>query len=229
MTPSYNQAASNTQTVSSIIAAISQSIQNTNTFKANKDKLYLYCIGHSLGAQICGQAGRASKIFDRITGLDPAGPGFENCWFDKHVVESDAKCVDHIHTDGTGDGHINPFLPHYGTMERWGHIDFYPNGGHNQPGCSWLTNGFACSHVRAYNLFTYTVSHNCTSVGSCDDQKSLPNTCQNAQQNMGYYSSCHRSFIKSGQAPKKGIYYATTKQGDQGLFSWKPAWDAGFC
>lgn len=38
----------------------------------------IWGVGHSLGAHLMGQAGRKSKVFTRITGLDPAGPSFEN-------------------------------------------------------------------------------------------------------------------------------------------------------
>lgn len=40
-------------------------------------KANIHCIGHSLGAHICGFAGsfykKAGYLFDRISGLDPAG------------------------------------------------------------------------------------------------------------------------------------------------------------
>ena len=45
--------------------------------------LYVHCIGHSLGGQACGLAAKHlndtgdSKLkFDRISGMDPAGPLF---------------------------------------------------------------------------------------------------------------------------------------------------------
>ncbi len=38
----------------------------------------IWGVGHSLGKHLMGQAGRKSKVFTRITGLDPAGPSFEN-------------------------------------------------------------------------------------------------------------------------------------------------------
>lgn len=79
----------------------------------------------------------------RITGLDPgwfiliynlilinlknilAGPGFYPPIHSnfKHISARDAKLVDIIHTDVI-----------YGTSEKTGTADFFPNGGYSQPG-----------------------------------------------------------------------------------------------
>jgi hypothetical protein len=58
--------------------------------------------------------------------MDPAGPWFEGS-LDRTVGlnPTSARLVDVIHTDTT-----------YGTLRDLGHIDFYPSGGKNQPGCS---------------------------------------------------------------------------------------------
>jgi len=193
---SYGESASNTQTVAAVLAQMAVGILNTNTFKGDKDSLYLHCIGHSLGAHICGQAGRAAKIFDRATGLDPAGPGFENCTDKLHIDIDSAECVDNIHTDGTRDGHWDPMANHYGTLKSWGHVDFYPNGGRDQPGC-WTNDFPPCSHSMAPKLFAYTVEHGsgvCMSNGTCGDAAKIPGDClDNVTQQMGYYSSCHAS------------------------------------
>lgn len=90
-------------------------------------KISIYGIGHSLGAHLMGMAGRCSDgTFDRITGLDPAGPGFQTANFDKRLNRHDAELVDIIHTDGQD-------IPYYGTLVPLGNIDFYPNFGWNQP------------------------------------------------------------------------------------------------
>lgn len=63
-----------------------------------------------------------------MAGLDPAGPS-SPWWeiFPKHHLDLgplDAEFVDVIHTSGL-----------LGTARRMGHVDFYLNGGKDQPGC----------------------------------------------------------------------------------------------
>ena len=62
-----------------------------------------------------------------ITGLDPAGPGFiGNVVTNEFRLDpGDAAYVDVVHTDAGG----------IGTDEMVGHTAFFPNGGHDQPGC----------------------------------------------------------------------------------------------
>lgn len=93
----------------------------------------VHILGHSLGAHIAGFAGaKLSGKIGRITGMDPAGPGFERPRFKEpkdRLDASDAVFVDVIHTCG---GTI-------GFSKSIGHADFFPNGGtFRQPGCSVL-------------------------------------------------------------------------------------------
>lgn len=91
----------------------------------------IHIIGHSLGSQLASYIGKhvikktAGKKIARITALDPAGPGFEKLPSELRLNEQDADFVDVIHTD----------LGYYGFNGPMGHVDFYPNGGKNQPGC----------------------------------------------------------------------------------------------
>ena len=66
-----------------------------------------------------------------LTALDPASPYFENKHIDRRVDPTDADFVDVIHTDGK-----TLVVNGFGTTQDMGHIDFYPNGGYDQIGCS---------------------------------------------------------------------------------------------
>ncbi|KAH6925295.1 hypothetical protein HPB50_003386 [Hyalomma asiaticum] len=63
-----------------------------------------------------------------VQGLDPAGPLFD----DDTVALSpdDAQFVDAIHTDS---GTLYDLR--FGIRKSVGHVDFFPNGGNNQPQC----------------------------------------------------------------------------------------------
>lgn len=79
--------------------------------------------GHSLGAHICGYAGRhfhhlTNKKVPRITGLDPARPCFNEGERLNGLQRGDADFVDVIHSNAGILGLKNPI----------GDVDFYPNG-----------------------------------------------------------------------------------------------------
>lgn len=65
-----------------------------------------------------------------MVGLDPAEPSYENLADVLRLDKTDAIFVDVIHTNGA------PLLSGgAGLMEVSGHVDFYVNGGEEQPGC----------------------------------------------------------------------------------------------
>jgi len=125
--PWYPQSAANVRTVGAEIALVANNLLNVGG--TTRDKLY--CVGHSLGAHTCGHAGMKSQ-FHHITGLDPAGPWFENKPWEIGLNPSCATHVDAIHTHGTPKLSLVLAL---GTMKPLGDFDFYPNGGTSQPGC----------------------------------------------------------------------------------------------
>lgn len=114
--------------------------------------------GHSLGAHTAGYAGEwlitnISAKLGRITGtlldcvwrhangpqsttiyfhsgMDAAGPYFENTPATVRLDPSDAAFVDGIHTNGDKLRSLG-----WGISEPVGDVDFYPNGGVYQPGC----------------------------------------------------------------------------------------------
>ncbi|XP_051156085.1 inactive pancreatic lipase-related protein 1-like isoform X2 [Leptopilina boulardi] len=124
----------------------------------------IHFIGHSLGAHVAGNAGSAIKFgrISRVTGLDPALPGFHIFATEKERLDpSDANFVDVIHSCGGVLGFLQPL----------GHIDFYPNAGTAvQPGCCCIPELLeACSHGRSYSYFTESINEKSGLVATqCD-------------------------------------------------------------
>ena len=206
----YTQATANTQIVGAEIAKLVNTF--INTMGVNAADVHL--IGHSLGAHISGYAGSRIKGLGRITGLDPAGPYFD---FTEPVVRldpTDAEFVEAIHTDGTATLEIG-----LGMMQRVGHVDYYPNGGKNQPNCpevpgkiigaifnglAWNMAGIedttACSHSAAITYFTESIrdkgcmftAYPCSSKADFDAGKCMKCTSPNGCNRMGYWSTATR-------------------------------------
>ncbi|KAH8281617.1 hypothetical protein KR054_001782 [Drosophila jambulina] len=116
------------------------------------DPQRIHLIGHSLGAHIMGYAGSYTKYrVNRITGLDPARPAFEDCIGpENHLDDTDANFVDVIHSCAGYLGFRRPI----------GMVDFYPNGGGPpQPGCKELSQIFTgCSHGRSYEYYAESIN-----------------------------------------------------------------------
>ncbi|XP_061876723.1 lipase member H isoform X1 [Entelurus aequoreus] len=117
----------------------------------------LHLIGVSLGAHLAGYVGANLKgKIGRITGLDPAGPLFNSATPDDRLDPSDAMFVDVLHTD------MNSF----GLRGAHGHIDFYANGGADQPGCPKTIfagkSYFVCDHQRSMLLYLCALNHTCS-------------------------------------------------------------------
>lgn len=112
-----------------------------------------HLIGFSLGAHVAGFAGSELRNVSRITGLfrktleskdskfnwecftglDPAGPLFENYDPRVRLDSTDADLVDVIHSNGE-----KIYMGGLGAWAPMGDIDFYPNGGRMQKGCTNL-------------------------------------------------------------------------------------------
>lgn len=73
------------------------------------------------------------RIGCRLPGLDPAGPLFESQDPRARLDETDATFVDVIHSNGE-----QLILGGLGSWQPMGDVDFYPNGGRMQTGCSNL-------------------------------------------------------------------------------------------
>ncbi|CAF0968787.1 unnamed protein product [Brachionus calyciflorus] len=168
--------------------------------ESNINASTVHCIGHSLGAHVCGFAGKSIKL-NRISGLDPAGPFFSGKPRNERLDKSDADFVDNIHTDYW-----------YGIQEAIGHQDFYPNGGSFQSGCGpldglWGRRSFddfanilkisvrldltfdpidlvACNHMRVPLYFAESINSDCrfssTPCANYDDFKAGRCSCSSS-------------------------------------------------
>ncbi|XP_038073630.1 pancreatic lipase-related protein 2-like [Patiria miniata] len=152
----YTQSVQNTRVVGRVIAKFIQFL-NTET-GASFDQIHL--IGHSLGAHISGYAGAYQPGIARITGLDPAGPNFRDNDPACRLDPTDAIFVDNIHSDGETLLELG-----MGLQQPLGDVDFYPNGGKEQPGCPKTVSDklddteseLKCSHFRAVYYFTESI------------------------------------------------------------------------
>lgn len=120
--------------------------QNANLNLAN-----VTLIGFSLGAHVCGLAGKnfVDGKVEKIIGLDPAGPLFDFKDPDNRLSPESATYTECIHTGYK-----------FGIREPICHVDFYVNGGANQPGCEivFLFDSVLCSHSRAVHVYIESLS-----------------------------------------------------------------------
>jgi len=116
----------------------------------------IHLLGYSLGAHAAGWAGSSLTTgkLPRITGFDPAFPGFEVTGERRRLSRDDADFVDVIHSNGR-----NKFNKAFGIYDPLGHADFYPNGGSSQPGCiSWFAfHRKSCSHRRSIQFYVESI------------------------------------------------------------------------
>ncbi|KAH3697159.1 hypothetical protein DPMN_084648, partial [Dreissena polymorpha] len=219
----YSRAAANTRVVGSQLGAL---------LKALHEKLGLHMdnvhiIGHSLGAHIAGYVSQlcdACRNVGRITGLDPAQPAFKDTPSVVHLDKQDAQFVDVIHTDGSEFNYVSG----YGWIQEVGHVDFYPNGGMDQPGCPTESVGgfvsaaykeglngaedeLSCSHSRAIFLFTESILSTCAFYGHpCSSLEALDmNAASCLRCPLGV---CPRMGYHADKTPKaRGKYFLRTR------------------
>ncbi|XP_001946851.1 phospholipase A1 [Acyrthosiphon pisum] len=110
----------------------------THLRAAGLDVNQLTCVGHSLGAHLCGiMANYLPFRMHRIIGVDPAKPLIRNR-ASSRLDSGDADVVQIIHATSK-----------YGDLKRMGHVDFCLNGGHVQPFCSNSSDTELCGHTRS--------------------------------------------------------------------------------
>ncbi|XP_077523833.1 inactive pancreatic lipase-related protein 1-like [Amblyomma americanum] len=157
--PRYLTAARNAPMPGVLLSMLLQKMIQSSKRALERQKVHV--VGFSLGAQVAGFCGRhfllstKTKI-GRITGLDPAGPLFDNS--QACLSKNDAEFVDVIHTNA---GKLLSFR--YGLNKAAGHADFWPNGGSDQPGCtSGILRLKTCSHDKGPGMFTESLTnHGC--------------------------------------------------------------------
>ncbi|XP_039569147.1 lipase member I [Passer montanus] len=180
---------------------------------ASLDSLYL--IGVSLGAHIAGFVGQKyNGKLGRITGLDPAGPSFTGEPPESRLDPTDAQFVDVIHSD----------IDVLGFKKPLGTIDFYPNGGMDQPGCpkTFLSglHYFKCDHQRSVFLFLASLKSKCDIItypcdsyldykrGKCVDCDAFqPMSCPV----VGYHADRWKNLLIQYSSPTKA-YFDTSDQ-----------------
>ena len=120
----YIQSAANTAVVGQMISCVINRLSTDLNASATNYQL----IGHSLGAQVSGFAGKnvSNPQIGHILGLDPAGPLFDGNPPNERLDRTDAQFVFIIHTNGYA---VIPIVQGLGYLPACGDYDFYVNGG----------------------------------------------------------------------------------------------------
>jgi hypothetical protein len=196
----------------------------------------VHLIAHSFGTFAADVVGRQIKGLGRISALDPGGPNFDALPIDSRVDKSDALFVDVIHTDA-GNTSVTSLYGR-GSQLALGHVDFFPNGGSDQPGCSFqrfedlitrpigegIRRFVACHHYRAIDYYLESImpaSNLCVQLAfQCDNYTNfLEGRCSKCNDRepgyacaqMGFRSNLAMETLKLDDQPKK-LFLATNRR-----------------
>ncbi|NXX81416.1 LIPR1 protein, partial [Urocolius indicus] len=170
-----------------------------------------------------------------LSGLDPAQPYFQDTPNEVTLDKTDAEFVDVIHTD------IAPTIPYlgFGISTSIGHLDFYPNGGREMPGCKknalsqivdldgiWEgTRDFvACNHLRSYKYYSDSIiypngflGYITTSYDTFKEGSGFPCPAEGCP-NMGHYADKFKGKITNDTIK---LYLNTGEAKDFALWRYK--------
>ncbi|XP_014704751.3 pancreatic lipase-related protein 2 [Equus asinus] len=226
----YTQAVQNIRIVGAETAYLIQQLSTELSYNPKN----VHIIGHSLGAHTAGEAGRRLEgRVGRVTGLDPAEPCFQDASEEVRLDPSDAQFVDVIHTDAS------PMLPSlgFGMSQKVGHMDFFPNGGKQMPGCkrsSFSTfidiNGIwqgtqdylACNHLRSFEYYSSSIlnpdgflAYPCDSYDKFQENGCFPCPAGGCPK-MGHYADQYK---EKTSAVEQTFFLNTGESGD--YTSWR--------
>ncbi|XP_042907271.1 pancreatic lipase-related protein 2-like [Parasteatoda tepidariorum] len=157
------QATANTRLVGAYTAKLLLFIMEHTGLKPED----IHLIGHSLGGHLISYVGERINNLGRITGLDIAGPYYDNAPKEVRLDRSDAIFVDIIQTNRG-----RSFFEGASLDEMVGHAVFSPNGGNRQPGCHYTPT------TRPRGCFAQTVGKLCSHRKSIEYFQSSINTCR---------------------------------------------------
>uniref|UniRef100_A0A4W2ESP5 Lipase H n=1 Tax=Bos indicus x Bos taurus TaxID=30522 RepID=A0A4W2ESP5_BOBOX len=112
-----------------------------------------------------------------------------------------------------------------GYKKQLGNIDFYPNGGLDQPGCPQTIFGgmqyFKCDHQRSVYLYLSSLRENCTITAyPCDSYRDYRNgkciNCGISQTEpcpvLGYYADNWKDYLREGDPPMIKAFFDTAEE-----------------
>ncbi|XP_066562594.1 phospholipase A1 member A isoform X2 [Amia ocellicauda] len=203
----YNRVVNNYQEVA---LEISHLIKELINIGSKKESIHL--IGVSVGAHVAGYVGTLfGGRLGRITGLDAAGPMFKHARTFNRLDHTDALFVEAIHTDSDN----------FGISIPVGHVNFFLNGGNDQPGCtrssfSTMYDYLICDHMRAVYVYISALNGSCPLMGfPCDNyERFVSGSCLDCK--VPFNGSCpqiglpENNWIKVTPPENENLFLMTT-------------------